>query len=404
MLISLAWKNVWRNKRRSLIIIAAISFGLWGGLLSSAIMMGMGESIVNTAIYRDLSHIQIHQVGYDKDKEIVNFIPNGLEILERSAKVKGVQAVSGRTIIFGMAASPSSTFGVKVVGIDPEKTKQVTDIHKKILEGNHFESGKRNQILVGQKLAKRLNLKIRSKVVLSFAGLDGSIIYIACRVVGIFKTESSIFDETNVFVQQKDLFRILETKPIFHEIAVRAESAKLMLPIQDKLTSIFNNLFIQNWKELAPDIAFLSEMMLQFSFLFVAIILFALVFGITNTMLMSVLDRVRELGVLIAVGMKKSRVFILILLETIFLSLTGGFGGMFIGACTIYFLSLSGIDLSAIATSLESFGSSTMLYPYLPVAIYIILTVMIVLAANIAAIYPAWKAVRLDPAKTIRFY
>jgi ABC-type antimicrobial peptide transport system permease subunit len=207
-----------------------------------------------------------------------------------------------------------------------------------------------------------------------------------------------------VFVQQKDLFRILETEPIFHEIAVRTESAKLMLPIQEKLTTTFNDLFIQNWKELAPDIAFLSEMMLQFSFLFVAIILFALVFGITNTMLMSVLDRVRELGVLIAVGMKKSRVFFLILLETIFLSLTGGFGGMLIGACSIYFLSLSGIDLSAIATSLESFGSSTMLYPYLPVAIYIILTVMIVLAANIAAIFPAWKAVRLDPAKTIRFY
>jgi ABC-type lipoprotein release transport system permease subunit len=165
MLISLAWKNVWRNKRRSLIIIAAICFGLWGGLLSSSIMMGMGESIVNTAINRDLSHIQIHQVGYDKDKEIVNFIPNGLEILERTAKVKDVQAVSGRTIIFGMAASPSSTFGVKVVGIDPVRAKQVTDIHKKVLKGNHFESGKRNQILVGEKLAKRLNLKIRSKVI-----------------------------------------------------------------------------------------------------------------------------------------------------------------------------------------------------------------------------------------------
>jgi ABC-type lipoprotein release transport system permease subunit len=404
MLISLAWKNVWRNKRRSMIIVAAITFGLWGGLLSSAIMMGMGDSIVNTAINRDLSHIQIHQVGYDKDKEIVNYIPNGTEILDRSAKIEGVQAVSGRTIILGMAASPSSTFGVKIVGIDPERAKLVTDIHKKLLKGNHFELGKRNQILVGQKLAKRLNLKVRSKVVLSFAGLDGSIVYIACRVVGIFKTESSIFDETNVFVQQKDLFRVLETEPIFHEIAIRTESAKLMLQTQEKLTLIFNNLFIQNWKELAPDIAFLSEMMLQFTFLFVAIILFALVFGITNTMLMSVLDRVRELGVLIAVGMKKSKVFILILLETIFLSLTGGLGGMLFGACTIYFLSLSGIDLSAIATSLESFGSSTMLYPYLPVAIYIILTIMIVLAANIAAIFPAWKAIRLEPAKTIRFY
>ena len=404
MLTSLAWKNVWRNKKRSLIIVTALAFGLWGGLMSGAIMMGMGESIVDTAINRDLSHIQIHRTEYNKDKEIVNFIPNGVEMVQEIGSIQNVLAASGRMLIMGMAASPTSTFGVKIAGIKPDQEKNVTNIHEKLLEGNYFESEHRNQIILGKKLAKRLNLKLRSKIVLSFAGLDGSIVYIACRVVGIFKTESSLFDEMNVYVQQKDLFRVLNTEPIIHEIAIRATSSKLMPGLQTELEGKYSHLLIQNWKELAPDIAFLSDMMVQFTYLFVTIILFALVFGITNTMLMSVLDRVRELGVLIAVGMKKNKLFRLILLETIFLSLTGGFGGIIIGALTIYLLSFTGIDLSAISTSLESFGSSAMLYPYLPISMYIMLTIMIIIAANIAAIFPAWKAVRLEPARAIRTY
>ena len=130
----------------------------------------------------------------------------------------------------------------------------------------------------------------------------------------------------------------------------------------------------------------------------------ALLFGITNTMLMSVIDRIRELGVLIAIGMKKSKVFSMIVLETIFLSLTGGLLGIAIGMISIAYYGDTGIDLTAISVSLESFGASAILYPILPVAMYLVLTVMIVLAANIAALLPAWKATHLVPSEAIRTY
>ncbi len=404
MLISLAWKNIWRNKKRSLIILTAITFGLWGGLMSGAIMMGMGESMVNTAIDQDLSHIQIHKKGYSKDKEIINFIPNGPEIIKQTRAVKGVKAVSGRTLIIGMASSPASTFGVKIFGINPDDAKTVTNLYEKIIDGGYFESDRKNQIVIGKKLAKRLNLKLRKKIVLSFQGLDGSIVYTACRVVGIFKTESTQFDEMNVFVNQKDLFRVLDTKPVIHEIAIRAESAKIMPAVYETIKAKFESLSVQTWQEIAPEVAFLSVTMQSFTYLFVAIILFALLFGITNTMLMSVVDRTRELGVLIAVGMKKGRVFTMILLETIFLSITGGIAGILIGGLTIYYFSFSGLDLSAFAEGFESFGSSAVLYPFLPFAMYIILTIMIIVSANIAAILPAWKAIHLQPSKAIRTY
>jgi ABC-type lipoprotein release transport system permease subunit len=404
MLISLAWKNIWRNKKRSLIIILAITFGLWGGIFSSAIMVGMMESMVETAISRDLSHIQIHKQDYDQDKDVRNFIPEGPAVLSVARSLDGVEAASGRTKITGLVASPSSSYGVTITAIIPEESKAVTDVHNKVETGSYFDSDRRNPILIGRKLSERLNVKLHSKVVLSFQNLQGEITYIACRIVGIFKTNSSQFDEMSVYVSQNDIFRILETEPILHEIAIRAKEIEKIDIVRDNLRSQYQDLQIESWKEMAPELAYLSQTTGIYMYIFVGIILFALLFGITNTMLMSVVDRIRELGVLIAIGMKKAKIFMMIVLESVLLSLTGGMCGIVIGIITIGYYGNEGIDLTAISGSLESFGATAMLYPFLPAMMYVVLTIMIVIAANIAAILPAWKATHLVPSEAIRSY
>jgi putative ABC transport system permease protein len=404
MLVSLAWKNIWRNKKRSIIVIVSIMFGLWGGLFSGAVFMGMSESMIESAVNRDLGHIQIHKMNYARDKLIKNYIPYSNQILAELNQSIEVKAVSPRTLIYGMAASPASSFGVKIIGIDPQRAKEVTSIYEKIIDGDYFESDRKNQLIIGQKLAKRLNLKIRSKVVLSFEGLQEDIKYLACRVSGIYKTESAQFDETNVYLRQSDMLRALESEPIYHEIAIRLKSTDHISAFDAQLKSEYSSLQVQTWKELAPDLDFVAVMMQNFTYLFVAIILFALLFGITNTMLMSVMDRIHELGMLIAIGMKKIKVFTMILFETIFLSLTGGILGIAIGALSITYFKMNGFDLSAFSASLESFGSSAMLYPFLPTIMYLMLTIMIIVAANFAAMLPAWKATHLQPAEAIRTY
>ena len=404
MLFMFAWKNVWRNKKRSLIILIAIALGLGCGLFASAVMYGMWDSTVNAAIDRDLSHIQIHTEKFKKENLIENYIPDGKEIEEQVAKINGVKAVSGRTVIDGMAASASSSSGVEIKGIIPDQEKKVTSVAESIKEGKYFEGVSRNPVVIGKELAKKLDLKLRSKIVLSFQGPDGNIIYAAFRIAGIFETESSMFDKSNVFVKQSDLANLMNSKPLIHEIAIRLNTVQDMDPVVSKLRSKYSSLSVETWQQLAPELSLTYETLILELNIFLGIILFALLFGITNTMLMSVMERIRELGVLMAVGMKRLRVFILIIFETILLSITGGIIGMILGAVSIAITAQNGINLSLFSEGLSSYGISSHLFPGLPGEFYPILFVMIIVTAILSAIYPAIKAVKLNPASAIRTY
>ncbi len=401
MLLALAWKNIWRNKMRSLIVILAIAFGLWGGLFSGGLMVALGDSMVNSAIDRDLAHIQIHHPRYDENKDIRRYIPQAKSLVHALQKLKEISGVSARCRFLGMASSATSSYPVQICGVFPQKEKSVTRLYERIRTGTYLQSQRSNGILIGQKLAQRLNLRLHSKMVLGFEGLNGELINIACRVVGIFKTESSQFDETNVFLKNDFLFANIG-QPVFHEIAIRLSHSEALPQTVQKIRAMVPNLLVETWKERAPEVAFMSDLMILYTYFFLVFILFAVLFGITNTMLMSVVDRVRELGMLMAIGMKRSRVFIMILLETLLLSLTGGVVGILIGKITLLLTSHSGINLSMFEASLESFGSSSILYPTLPLEMYVVLTILIVVTANLAAILPAIKAIRLEPAIAIR--
>ena len=404
MLFILAWRNIWRNKKRSLIIIAAIAVGLCCGLFASAAMFGMYDSIITTTIDRDLGHFQIHSKAYEDEKLITDTIPHLQDILARLQTEKNVKGVSSRLLAEGMAASAATSNGVRILGIDPHKEQNVTTINKQITAGNYFGEEWKNQIVIGEKLADNLGVKVRSKVVLSFQGLDGSIIYGAFRVTGIFRTESSLFDKANVFVKENDLFGLLNSGKLSNEIVVRLSSVQMVDSVYIPVSKEYPELSVKYWGDLAPELKLIYEMTMTQMNIFLGIILFALLFGITNTMLMSVMERIREFGVLMAVGMKRSRVFMMIILETISLSFIGGIGGLILGAAIIEYFRNVGINLSAFTEGLSQWSIGTQLYTYLPISFYLPVVLMILATAVAGAFYPAIKAIRLKPAKAIRTY
>lgn len=404
MLFILAWRNIWRNKKRSLIIIAAIAAGLSCGLFASAVMYGMYESMINSTIDRELGHIQIHSLKFEDEKILTDTIPDYAKVVTQVSKLTEVKGISSRILIDGMCSSPTSSRGVRITGIVPDDERNVTTIQNQIVKGSYFDSGLSAEVIIGEKLADNLDVKLKSKIILSFQDFEGNIVYSAFRVAGIFRTESSLYDQSVVFVKQSDLIGLFDNQEFSHEIAIRLNSFKQVDSVYSKLSKAFPGLSVKDWKLLAPELKVYYEILDIQLYFFMGIILFALLFGITNTMLMSVIERIREIGILIALGMKRSKVFSMIILETIALSLVGGFAGLIIGVIIVQMVNATGINLALFAEGLSQFGFSTILYPVLPLSFYPVITLMIIVSAVIAAIYPAIKAIKLKPATAIRTY
>ncbi len=409
MIFSIAWKNIWRNKLRSLIIILSISLGLLGGIFYLAFANGMAQQQINSAIKTFISNIQIHHPKFLINNEITYTIDNPVEKLKTIKAMPEVKATTTRLVSQAMASSATTGTGISVDGIDPKGEMTVSNINTKIIEGNFFETKMRNPILIGKKLADKLKIKLHSKLVVTIQNVSGDISYGAFRVVGIYKTDNSDFDRFNVYVIQKDLAELIgmdENK--VNEIAILLKNNDQTKTVRDELKNKFadevkaGTLTIRSWDEINPILRMLNEMTIQFSMFFVIIILFALSFGIVNTMLMAIMERVREIGMLMAIGMNKLKIYLMILLETVFLSVTGGIIGLLLSYITIQLTGKFGIDLSFVGEGLNAMGYSAFVYPELDNEYYLLIVILVVVTALFASILPARKALKFNPAEAVR--
>ncbi len=423
----MAWRNIWRNPTRSWVVIGAIAIGIWAALFMSGFATGMVRSYVQNAIANIVSHIQIHHPEYDKDFEVNYFIPNAEEVIRRLEADSAVEAYSARTLVNGMIASSKTARGVQVKAVDPQQEAAISKLDEKIVEGEYF-GDRRNQLLMGKKLAGKLQVKERSKVVLTFQDFEGEITAAAFRIAGIFETGNDPFDESHLFIERADLNRLLGTPPAsagrlsdeseapaplltagemedgpaIHEIAVLLKDQREVREETDELEGEFPALKVQTYREISPDLELYEGQIETISIIYLTVIMLALIFGIINTMLMAVLERIRELGMLMAIGMNKVKVFFMIVLETIMLVAVGTPLGLLLGALTLTYFGSRGIDLSAFSDTMKMYGMSEVVYLQVEPVVYWQVGVAVAITAVLASIYPASKAIRLRPVEAIR--
>jgi len=404
MLFKIAFKNVWRNKVRSLIVITAITLGLAGGIFTASIITGMVEQKIRTGINNEVSHIQIHHPEFPKNFESRYVIPDAAVVAAKIAKMPSVKAVCMRTRITGMAASPNSASGIQILGVDPEREKRVSSLFSTIpgTSGGYFTGSRRNQVVISRKLADKLKVRLKSKVVLRFQNSDGNLTEAAFSVNGIFQTANTVFDETTLFVKKSDLDQITGGDSGIQEIAVMLRDIENIPIAEASMKTQLPGLLVQNWVELRPDMGMITSAIAIEVYIILGIILFALAFGIVNTMLMIVFERTHELGMLMAVGMSKSRVFRMIMMETIFLTVLGGMIGMAVSIALVSFFHQRGIDMSSFSKGLGAFGFDPKIYPFISREFYINLTMMIFVTGILSAVMPARKALKLNPVEAIR--
>ncbi len=404
MLFSISWRNVWRNKVRSMVIILSVAMGIFAGVLATAFFKGMADQRIQKVINTEISYIQIHQAGFEETNDINDYILNAGDLQKSIGNIAGVIGVCKRIVIQSMAASAETASGVLISGINPEQEKSVTSINDKIIDGAYFEGIKRNPAVIGKKLAEKLNLRIRSKFVITVQDLQNNITSGAFRVAGIYSTDNSVFDETNVFVRYSDLQKLTNFPAgAAHEIAININKGEELPAISEAVKKVAGDkLSIKIWKELRPEMNYLTEAMDLYMYIFIVIILLALLFGIINTMLMVVMERTKEIGMLMAIGMNKIKIFSMIVLESVMLSLTGGIVGIVIGAIASKYGETHPIDLSAWAQGYQQLGYDAFVYTQLDPSMLVDITLLVILTGVIAAVYPAYKALRNDPADALR--
>jgi putative ABC transport system permease protein len=402
-LLKISWRNVWRNKARSIVIILAVGFGLWGGIVATALITGLLEQQFNSSIKNQVSHIQIHHPDFIKENLTEYNISQTAEIFHELDNSNNVFSYTGRTRTNGMIANASMSSGVEVFGIDPNKEHSTTFIGEQIIDGDYFKSDMQHPIVIGASLADKMKIEVGNRIVLTFQDMQGEITSAAFRVSGIYRTSNTYNDERNIYVLGIDLGKLIGQQGIINEIAILLHNIDDVNSYKAHLQEKFSTLKIRTWSEISPDLSFIGEFSGIAMMVLLIIILFALAFGLLNTMLMTIFERTRELGVLMSVGMSKARIFAMILFETSFLVITGAVFGTIIGAITVMLTGKHGIDLTHMgADTMSEWGFDAIIYPSLDTMFYFNLALLVLITAVLAAVYPAFKALRLRPAEAVR--
>ncbi len=402
-LLKLGWRNIWRSKLRSLVVIFSIIIGVWGGLLILGIMYGLNNQRMDNAINGYIGNVQIHNENFLDDyaiKHVINNIDKYEKFLSKDSRVK---AYSKRIVLSGMLSNSNGSSGIQVLGVNPSSEKNVTKIYSKLIEGEYFKSKKNNTILVGKKIADKLNLKLKSKVVVTFQDEKNNLVSLLFRVEGIFRSGNSMFDESNVYVKNQSIRDNLVNFIGFHEMPIviyeNIEDISLDLTdaLKQDLKKIDNTNIIQSWDDIAVELAYANKMLSAVLYFFMLIVISGLSFGIINTMLMAVLERKRELGMLMCIGMTRLKIFLMISIETLFLALIALPFGLIFSYFMINYYSVNGIDLSIVAAGLENFGIGTMLHLKLPLNYYYEIGLMIIVITIISSVFPSIRALKINP-------
>jgi putative ABC transport system permease protein len=402
MLLTIAWRNIWRNHRRSLIVLVSIVVGVAAAMVSDGLSIGMMQQMLDNQIGSHISHIQIHAKGFNDNRVIQSSITDVQSVEEALASTSGVKHWSRRVLTFGLLSSAQNSSGGLIVGVEPGREPAVTSISESLVEGRYL-SGKPHEVVIGKRMAEKLGVGLGDKVVGMASALNGDVGSDLFRVVGIYHTVSSEFDKMHMFTSLTGAQKMLELDGRVIEYAIIVDDLRRVEEVKRVLRAKLGGGYeVLSYRDLLPMLVYMLDMYGQMMLVLYVIIGLAMIFGIINTMLMSVFERIQEFGVLMAVGMKNSHVFRMVMTEALLLSVMGTAAGLLAGAATVLALGAVGIDFSMFAEGLNAFGVGAVIHPRLTSSSILSVIVIIPVTALLGALYPALKATRLQPVTAIR--
>ena len=403
----MAWRNIWRNPRRTILTVCAITFASVLLVFMLSFQFGSYETMINTAVKISTGHLQVQAEKYLEKKSIRFVISDPDKITAVLDHIPGVSAYSLRAQAFSLISSQNRTYGAVVTGVDPEREIRVSRMKKLIREGNFLGRYDTNQAVVGRLLAKNLRVTIGDELTLLGQGRDGSIAASVVQVKGIFSTGIDEFDRSTIQIPLATFQEIFSMGDAVHEVVVIAKSLSDVSRIKAKIQAALSGLSSRkslktlDWQELMPGLRQAIEMDLVSGLIFYGLLIIVVAFSILNTFLMAIFERKKEFGVMMAIGTTPRRLTKVLLIESMTLTLIGIAIGILLGIGITYYFQLHGIDFSSGSELLSQFGISGRMYPKLSLLSVSIGPFMVLFFTFLAALYPALKVRRLRPVEAM---
>ena len=400
-LLTLAWRNLWRNHRRTLIMMLAISVGVWAMIFMTALMRGMVDQMLKEGINALPGHVQVHHPAYRDDPSIENSMEQPGPAFSAALQHPEVTAWSSRVRVPAMISSERDNRGVTLLGVDPASEIALGFDPDSIIEGRFLESPGDNGLVIGRKLLQRLETDLGKRVVVMSQDPDNNIADRGFRVVGVYKAKLTATEEAFVYAGRDTVQALLGLQQQVSEIAVGGRNYREVDALQSLvLTASGPDVEVLNWKELDGYLGTMMRVMDGFVLVWVIVIFLALSFGLVNTLMMAVFERVREIGLMQALGMKPSAILVQILLESLMLLVLGLILGNLLAVASVLPIR-DGLDLSIVAQGMEMAGVSSVLYPSLTLQDMVLANSVVIVLGIVTSLLPAWRASQYRPVEAI---
>ena len=424
MLVFIAWRNIWRSPVRSILTISALASGLVMVILYAAMMEGMMRQMVHQATAISVGHLQVHRQAYIDDQDLYATLPwSYLDKIRQD--IPGIQ-VAPRLYASGLASTAETSTGVLIKAVDPRREAEVTQMLEQVRSGtldlgrasDSKEGLPRYNLVIGAQLAKNMNLAPGSELILVTQAADGSVGNALYRVAAVLKPLEPNFDRMGVLMSIEAYQKLMYLDDGFHELAIHVDDITRLAAVQAELDAELKRLMaaqpldelggkpvVRNWRQLTPMVADMLQMSKMITFVVGFIVISLASMGMLNTMLMAVHERTHEFGILLAIGMKRRWLLLMVLLESLFLALVSTLAGVALGVGVVSLFGERGIDLSGTLPDGYDWGG-LVFEPYLQLhlapADLLNASLLMIVITLLAALMPAWRTGRLKPAEAMR--
>ena len=401
IILRLAWRNLWRNLRRTLIMLAAIVVGAWAMIFMTALMRGMVDDMVRDGIRALPGHVQIHHPAYRDDPTISNSLAPPNDALVSALDSEQVVAWTTRVRVPAVVSSERDTRGITLVGIDPDRERAISFVADDLVEGRFLESPDDKGVVVGRKLIEKLETGLGKRVVIMSQDRENEIADRGFRIVGIFDSKLDQYEEMFVFAGEGTVQQLLGVGDAISEVAILGRDYR---DVEDLTRMVEEGadpeVEVLPWQEIDTYLGSMLAVMDGFVWLWIVVVFLALSFGLVNTLVMAVFERVREIGLMLALGMTPRNILSQILVESILLLVIGLAIGNLAAWAAIEPLK-DGIDVSIVGEGMEYFGAASVLYPALYLSDVVLANLIVIVLGFFASLSPAWRASQYDPVRAI---